>query len=400
MISKRAKALLPSPTLAMAARAKDLAAKGNDVVSLTVGEPDWPTFKTAADAGIQAIQAGKTKYTPAAGIPELRQAVADSYKKQLGITYSKEDVVVAAGAKFVIYSALQCLVDPGDEVIIPAPYWVSYPAMTELCGGKPVFVSCGEKEKFRMSASALESAITAKTKALILCSPGNPTGLCYSEAELKDIAQVLKKHPAVVVISDDIYNRLMFSDQMVAPHLLHVAPELRDRLIAVNGAAKTYSMTGWRIGWGAGPLPVMKAMADFVSQTTSNVASMSQYAALEALKSCDPDVAQARGLLKDKMYSFMKQISAIPGIKVFEPQGAFYLWISIENWLGKTYAPKSTKIKNSKELADLLLDEHFLATVPGIEFGTEGYLRLSFATDNNSLDKAVKRLREFQTQLK
>lgn len=400
MISRRAQLLKPSPTLAMAARARELQAQGKDIVSLTVGEPDWPSFEVAAKAGIEAIQSGFTKYTAAQGIPELRKAVASQTKQQLGVEYADNQVVIGSGAKYILYSALMMLIDPGDEVLIPAPYWVSYPTMVELAGGLPRIVETSAATKFKMSGAQLKNAITNKTKALILCSPSNPTGFQYSKNELQDLAEVLKAHPQVFIISDDIYNRLVFDGEILAPHLLHVAPQLKDRLMVVNGASKSYSMTGWRVGWGLGPLSVMQPMADFLSQTTSNVSSVSQKAALKAVEAGEPDLQKAVQQLKNKKDSFGAALQKVSDFDVMMPDGAFYFWLGIGKLLGRKHQPSGKVLNNSKDVAEVLLDQYFLATVPGFEFGCEGYLRLSFATSEANLKKAAERLTKFAADTK
>lgn len=395
MISKRAQGLKPSPTLAMANRARELQAQGKDIVSLTVGEPDWATFPAANDAGIAAIKEGFTKYTAAHGIVELRQEVAKQYSEMLGVSYTANDVVIGCGAKYILFAGMMMWLDPGDEVLIPTPYWVSYPAMVELTGAIPKFVECDESSNFKLTPEKLRKAITAKSKVLIFASPSNPTGIQYSKEELKKLAEVLKEFPNLYVISDDIYNRLIFTEDKTSPELLHVAPELRNRILVVNGVSKTYSMTGWRIGWGLGPSDLIKPMADFLSQTTSNVTSISQMAALAALQNCDADLAQAKKNLKAKKEKFQASLEKIKGVKVIPPDGAFYIWLDVKNLLGKTHGPSNSKIQNSKELCEVLLNHHFVATVPGIEFGAEGYLRLSFVTSEKNLEKAAERLQEF-----
>lgn len=399
MISSRARLLKPSPTMAMANKARELSSAGKDVVSLTVGEPDWSTCPAACEAGVQAIQEGFTKYTAAAGIPELRKALAEGLAQELGVPVKDSQVVVGAGAKYVIFAALQMTIDPGQEVLIPSPYWVSYPTMVELAGGKPVIVQCPENQNFKLTAAQLDQAITPRTKALILCSPSNPTGIIYTREELEGLAQVLKKHPHVVVISDDIYNRLLFSEDTVAPHLLHVAPELQSRVIVVNGASKSFSMTGWRIGWALCPDPVAKVMADFFSQSTSNVTSITQKATLKALECVDDEVGKARQVLRRRLELMQAGLGAVPGLRVIEPQGAFYVWLNVEGWLKKTHRPSGRVIESSSDLANLLLEHELVATVPGIEFGAEGYLRLSFATGEAQLQKAVSRFLHFSHQL-
>jgi aspartate aminotransferase len=389
MLSKKALLLKPSATLAMAGKARELAAAGKDVVSLTVGEPDWGTFSLAAQAGVKAIQEGFTKYTAVPGIPELRAAIATQSSAHLQVAYTPKEVCVGAGAKFVIYAALQMMLDPGDEVLIPSPYWVSYPTMVELAGGVSRIATCGAEDGFKLTPAILQESVTAKTKVLILCSPSNPTGLMYTSAEMKALAEALKKFPQLFIISDDIYNRLIFDGKTVAPHLLHFAPELKPRILAVNGASKTYSMTGWRVGWALGPEKLINVMADYASQTTSNVCSISQKAALAAIQNCEPDVLQANQALIEKKNWLLGKMKPIAGFKVIEPQGAFYFWTEVSAFFAKK------GLKDSKDVANRLLEDYLVATVPGVEFGCEGYLRLSFATSQKSLEKSVERFQKF-----
>lgn len=396
-LSKRAQNLKTSPTLFLVAKAKELASKGHDVISLTVGEPDWPTFKAPADAGIEAIQKGITKYTPASGTVELRKAIADKIKSELGLDYSVKEVTVASGAKYIIFAALQMLCSPGDEVIVATPYWVSYPTMIELADGVPHIVECGELENFKITPAQLEKAINLKTKAFLFCSPSNPTGLQYSADELKGLAEVLRKHPQVAIISDDIYNRLVFDGTKVAPHILQVAPDLRDRTILVNGGSKAYSMTGWRIGWATGPERIITPMADYQSQSTGSPSSISQHALMAALKAGEVDIAEVVKKLIARKDAGMKELAAVPQFKVASPDGAFYFWVDIRACLGKTYQDRV--IRTSKDFCDILLDHFFVATVPGAECGTEGFMRLSFAVTEETMKRAVERMKDFVGQL-
>lgn len=398
MLSKRAANLKPSPTLALVAKAKELQAKGHDVISLTVGEPDWPTIETAAQAGIEAIKKGVTKYTAAQGTVELRQAIAAKIREEIGAEYGANEVMVGPGAKFVIFAALQMICDPGDEVILHSPYWVSYPTMIELSGGVPKIVDCGEKEHFKITPAALEQAITPKTKGFLFCSPSNPTGLMYSEAELRGLAEVLRKHPRIVILSDDIYNRLVFDGSKVAPHLLKIAPDLKDRLVTINGGSKAYSMTGWRIGWAAGPGPLIRAMGDYQSQATGAPSSISQAAALAAVKNGENDVLDAVKLLLKRRQTAMAAAERVPGLRPMNPDGAFYLWVDVRAHAGKTHG--STKLASDKEFCDVLLNEYFVATVPGAESGSPGYMRLSFATSEEKFSQACDRMREMVLKLK
>jgi aspartate aminotransferase len=393
MLSKKAQSLKPSPTLAIAAKAKELAAQGHSVISLSVGEPDWDTFQAIKDVGIQAIQAGQTKYAPANGTPQLRTAIAHKTKQLLGVEYSPNEVTVSAGAKMILFSALQVLCDPGDEVLIPAPYWVSYPTMVELVDGVPVIVPSDELTGFKPLASQIEKYVTAKTKVLLLNSPNNPTGMMYSRAEIADIALMLKKYPNIVIISDDIYNQLVFTGEEVAPHLLHVAPELKSRIINVNGASKSYSMTGWRIGWAVGPEPVIKAMSNYQSQTVSCAAPFTQAAALAGLQYCDEEIKKSVEVLRERRNLFVEALNTVKGWRAGLPQGAFYVWADIRELLGRKYQGKT--LETSNDVAAALLDAQKVAVIPGGESGLEGYLRLSFALHERDLNEAVKRIRLF-----
>lgn len=396
-LSKRAQNLKTSPTLFLVAKAKELAAQGHDVISLTVGEPDWPTFKAPSDAGIEAIQKGITKYTPAAGTVELRKAIAEKIKSELNFNYTPKEITVGSGAKFIIFAALQMLCSPGDEVIVATPYWVSYPTMVELADAVPHIVECGELENFKITPQLLEKAINVKTRAFLFCSPSNPTGLQYTAEELKALAEVLRKHPQVAIISDDIYNRLVFDGTKVAPHILQVAPDLRDRTVLINGGSKAYSMTGWRIGWAAGPERLITAMADYQSQSTGSPSSISQHALQAALKTSESDIAEVVKTLIARKVSGMKALSAIPQFKVAEPQGAFYFWVDVRGCLGKTY--QGHLIRTSKDFCDILLEKFFVATVPGIECGTEGFMRLSFAVSEETMSRAIARMKDLIGQL-
>jgi aspartate aminotransferase len=397
MLSQRAANLKTSPTLALVAKAKELQAQGHDVISLTVGEPDWPTLPMAAEAGIEAIKKGITKYTPANGTLELRQALSAKIREEIGVEYGPTEVMVGPGAKFVIFSALQMLCDPGDEVIVHTPYWVSYPTMIELANGTPKIVECDDKVNFKITPQALEAAITPKTKAFLFCSPSNPTGLMYSAAELKALAEVLRKHPRIVILSDDIYNRLVFDGTKVAPHLLQVAPDLKARLVTINGGSKAYSMTGWRIGWAAGPAALIRAMGDYQSQSTGSPSSISQHAALAAAKNSEKEIADVVASLIKRCGSSMRVLSEVPGFQIAKPDGAFYLWVNLKKLLGKKY--EDTLIASDREFCDVLLQKYFVATVPGVECGSPGYMRLSFACSEDSMARAAVRMKELVSKL-
>jgi aspartate aminotransferase len=398
MLSQRALNLKSSPTLALVAKAKELQAQGHNVISLTVGEPDWPTYKVAAEAGVNAIQTGFTKYTAANGTIELRKAIAMRTEADLGFTYNPaKEIAVTSGAKYAIFAALQCLCDPGDEVIIHSPYWVSYPVMAELADAVPKIVDCRAEHNFKLSAERLEQAITPKTKVFLFCSPSNPTGFVYSKEELKAMADVLKKHPRVTIISDDMYNRLMLNGTHIAPHLLQVAPELRDRSILINGGSKAYSMTGWRIGWAMGPEKVIKAIGDYASQSTGAPSSIAQAAAEKALIHSEADIKNTVELLKSRLDAALTRMDQIKDLKVYKPDGAFYLWINVEKFLGRKY--KGEVVQSSAQLGKIYLEDFFVATVPGEEFGEPGYMRLSFATETAKFNEAMDRLQKMIDQM-
>jgi aspartate aminotransferase len=393
MLSQKAKSLKPSPTLAIAAKAKELAAQGHSVISLSVGEPDWDTFHAIKEVAIQAINAGQTKYSPSNGTPQLRTAIAHKTQKLLGVEYSPNEVTVSAGAKFILFGALQMLCDPGDEVLIPAPYWVSYPTMVELVDGVPVIVPSDELTGFKPLAAQIEKYITPKTKVLLLNSPNNPTGQMYTREEIRDIGLMLKKHPNIVTISDDIYNQLVFDGSEVAPHLLHAFPDLKNRIVVVNGASKSYSMTGWRLGWALGPEPVIKAMSNYQSQTVSCAAPFTQAAALAGLQYCDDEIKKSLETLRERRDLFVEALNMVPGWRAGYPQGAFYVWADVRELFGRKYQGKA--MNNSSDVAAALLDAQKVAVVPGGESGLEGYLRLSFALHEKDLNEAVKRIRLF-----
>ena len=397
MLSKKAQKLKPSPTLAIAAKAKELAAQGHHVISLSVGEPDWDTFPLIKGAAIEAIQAGQTKYAPSNGSPQLRTAIAHQTQKLLGVEYSPNAVTVSTGAKFILFAALQTLVDPGDEVLIPAPYWVSYPTMVELVDGVPVIVESDEQTGFKPLAHHIEKKITGKTKVLLLNSPNNPTGQMYTKDELEGIATLLRRHPKIVVISDDIYNQLVFESENVAPHLLHAAPELKARVIVVNGASKTYSMTGWRLGWALGPEAVIKAMSNYQSQTVSCASPFAQTALIAGLQNCQEEVRDHVKLLRERRDLFVEALNGVPGWRSGYPQGAFYVWADVRGIFGKIW--KDQRLNTSNEVATALLESERVAVVPGAESGLEGYLRLSFALHEVDLNEAVKRIRGFTQSL-
>ncbi len=398
MLSKRAQKLKTSPTLFLVAKAKELQAKGHDVISLTVGEPDWPTYTVAADAGINAIKTGFTKYTAAQGTLELRKAIIQRTKVDLSQDYTVQEVTVTSGAKYAIFAALQVLCDPQDEVIVHSPYWVSYPTMVELADAVPRIVTCLEKDNFKLTAEALEKNITPKTKAFLFCSPSNPTGFVYTKDELQKLAAVLDKHPRVHIITDDMYHRLMFDGSHRAPHILDVAPQLKNRTVVINGASKAYAMTGWRIGWAMGPQQIIQALGDFASQSTGAPCSISQAAVLPALLNAESEIKETNVTLHKRLVTAQSEFKSIPQFKVFQPQGAFYLWIDVTWVIGKYF--QGQKVGSSQDFGKILLETFFVATVPGEEFGNPGYLRLSFAIETKRMTEAIGRMKTLVDSLK
>ncbi len=397
MLSKRVSCLKGSPTLALAAKAKELKAAGKDVISLSVGEPDWDTFASIKRAGIAAIEGGQTKYTPAGGTLELKTAIASQTSLDLGLKWTPSEVTVSSGGKYVIFSALQSLLDPEDEVIIPAPYWVSYPDMVQLAGGVPVIATANKSTDFKLNGDTLCRSITNKTKLLILNSPSNPTGEMYSKQELGELAEVLSAHPRVVILSDDIYNRLVFNDEGLAPHLLHVAPHLKERTVIINGVSKTYSMTGWRLGWALGPAELIEAMGRYQSQSTSCASSITQAASVQAIEGAGPELKEALKLLKNRRDFVFNKLSALEGVEVTKPQGAFYIWPDISSFFGKSFQGRT--VSGSHDFSQALLESEMVVTVPGKDFGLEGYLRLSYALGESRMQEAIDRLQRFTASL-
>ena len=383
----------PSPTIAMTNRARELAAEGRDIVSLSAGEPDFDTPENIREAAKAAIDAGHTRYTAVDGIPALKQAICDKFARENGLRYTPAEITVGTGGKQVLYNALMATLNPGDEVIVPAPYWVSYPDMVLLAGGTPVTVECGMDSDFRLTAPQLEAAITPKTKWLILNSPSNPSGACYTAEELNALAEVLLAHPHVWVMTDDIYEHLIF-DGLAFATIAAVEPRLKDRTLTVNGVSKAYAMTGWRIGYGAGPAALIKAMGTLQSQSTSNPCSVAQYAALAALTGPQDYIEESRAVFQRRRDLVVSGLNQCEGITCPKPQGAFYVYPSIEGLIGKTSA-KGTAITDDESFATALLDETGVAVVFGAAFGLSPHFRISYATSDAQLEDAVARIRGF-----
>lgn len=383
-ISNVVGALEPSATLAMAAKAKELKAAGKKVYDLSVGEPDFITPQHICDAAVAAMKAGHTKYTIASGIPELKKAVVDKYKQDYGLEYAPAQVVVANGAKHALHNAFFSTLNPGDEVIIPAPYWVSYAELIKLSGAKPIVVATEENAGFKMTAGQLRAAITPKTRMLLLCSPSNPTGTMYSGAELKAIAEVVLEKDLFVIV-DEIYDKLVYPGNTFVSFPT-LDPELPQRTIVINGVSKTYAMTGWRIGWTLAPADVSKKMGELQSQETSNPCSISQYAAVAALTGDQRCVADMLAEFTKRKDFVSKRIRQIDGLSCPDMNGAFYAFFNVKQHLGRTLG--GVKIETSEQFCLELLAQKCVATVMGSSFGCEGYVRASFATDIRTLETA------------
>ena len=383
----------PSPTVAVTNKARELNAAGKDVIGLGAGEPDFDTPDTIKAAAMRAIEGGQTKYTAVDGIPELKQAVADKFARENGLSYAPSQVSVSGGGKQVIYNALVATLDPGDEVIIPAPYWVSYPDMVLLAGGTPVIVEGRIETGFRITPEALEAAITPKTKWLIFNSPSNPTGAGYDRAALKGLTDVLLRHPHVWVLTDDMYEHIAY-DGFTFCTPAEVEPQLYERTLTMNGVSKAYAMTGWRIGYAAGPEPLIAAMRKVQSQTTSNPCSISQWAAVEALNGPQEFIAERNVAFRRRRDMVVEMLNAAEGIDCPVPDGAFYVYPSIAGCLGKTSAG-GAKITDDEAFATALLDEAGVAVVFGAAFGLSPNFRVSYATSDEALREACTRIQTF-----
>lgn len=385
-LSQRVQQVKPSPTLAVTALAAQLKAAGRDVIGLGVGEPDFDTPEHIRQAGIQAIESGKTRYTAVDGVPELKAAIINKFKQDNQLDYANQQILVSAGGKQSIYNLCQALLNPGDEVIIPAPFWVSYPDMVKLAEGVPVIVTADQNDGFKLTAEKLEAAITNKTRLFFINSPSNPTGAIYSKEELAALGEVLLRHPNIIIATDDIYEHNIFSGKAFS-NILNATPELYDRCIVLNGVSKAYCMTGWRIGYAAGPADLIKAMKTIQSQSTSNPCSISQAASVAALNG-------SLDFLKPMLEAFsarhdfvVKGLNEVDGIKCLESDGAFYSFPNMQGMIDRLDG-----IETDTDLAKYLLDETGVAMVPGSAFGLDGHMRLSFATSMENLQKAVERI--------
>ncbi len=397
LISERLKLIKPSATLAITQKAAELKTRGVKIISLAAGEPDFDTPNNIKNAAIDGIHKGYTKYTNVDGMPELKIAIQKKFERENSLEYNQDEIIVSTGGKQVIYNLFMASLNPGDEVIIPAPYWVSYPDIVLLSGGTPVVVNCNMEHKFKLTSSKLATAITPKTKWLIINSPSNPAGSAYSRQELESLAEILRAHPNICVLSDDIYEHIVFGDFKFS-NLAQIAHDLKDRIFIVNGVSKSYSMTGWRIGYGAGAKMLIKAMTILQSQSTSNPCSISQVAAIEALNGRQDFIKENAKNFEQKRDLALAILSKVKGLECYKPEGAFYLFIECQKLFGYT-TPKGEKISNSEDLVRYLLEYGNVATVHGSAFGLEGYLRISYALSTEQLQQACLNIKDACSQL-
>ena len=397
IISDSLKRIKPSPTIAVTQKAKELKAAGKDVIGLGAGEPDFDTPDNIKKAAIDAIQAGDTKYTAVDGTKDLKQAIVKKFKRENNLNYTIDQITVGAGGKHVIYNLMMATLNKGDEVIIPAPYWVSYPDIVLLAGANPIVIECSEEQGFKLSAKDLEAKITNNTKWLILNSPSNPTGACYSEQEIKNLSQVLKRNPHVNILSDDIYEHITYDNFKF--FTIAQIPEIKNKVITMNGVSKSYAMTGWRIGYAAGDKDIIKAIAKIQSQSTTNPSSMSQAAAVEALNGKQDFIPVRAKAFQERRDFVVNSLNAIEGISCLKPQGAFYVFPNCKGLIGKK-DKSGKKITNDTEFVQSLLENNDVAVVQGSAFGLEGFFRISYATSMEKLEIAMKRIKSFCESLK
>lgn len=398
ILSQRVLNMAESATLKMTQKSRELKAQGVDVISLSIGEPDFNTPESAKQAGIDAIKNNDTHYPPVPGTPVLRKAIAEKLRRDNGLDYQDTDIIVSNGAKQAITNTFLAIIDKGDEVIIPSPYWVSYPEMVKLADGKPVFINTTTEQNFKITAAQLEAAITPKTKAFIFSTPCNPSGSVYTREELASLVEVFKKHPQIIIISDEIYEFIQYEHKHES---MGQFTELKDRLVIVNGVAKGYAMTGWRIGYIAAPKAIVSACNKIQGQYTSGICTIAQAASLEAVKLCPENSDEIKTMLKafrnrrDLLFGLLKEI---PGVKINMPAGAFYMFPEVKSYYGKTDG--KTVIKNSEDLSMYLLFDAHVATVSGGAFGCDDCIRLSYATSEDKLREAMRRIKESLAKLK
>ena len=397
IISDSLKRIKPSPTIAVTQKAKELKAAGKDVIGLGAGEPDFDTPDNIKKAAIDAIQAGDTKYTAVDGTKDLKQAIVKKFKRENNLNYTIDQITVGAGGKHVIYNLMMATLNKGDEVIIPAPYWVSYPDIVLLAGANPIVIECSEEQGFKLSAKDLEAKITNNTKWLILNSPSNPTGACYSEQEIKNLSQVLKRNPHVNILSDDIYEHITYDNFKF--FTIAQIPEIKNKVITMNGVSKSYAMTGWRIGYAAGDKDIIKAIAKIQSQSTTNPSSISQAAAVEALNGKQDFIPVRAKAFQERRDFVVNSLNAIEGISCLKPEGAFYVFPNCKGLIGKK-DKSGKKITNDTDFVQSLLENNDVAVVQGSAFGLEGFFRISYATSMEKLEIAMKRIKSFCESLK
>ena len=388
IVSNSLKRIKPSPTIAVTSKAREMKAAGKDVIGLGAGEPDFDTPDNIKDAAIEAIKRGETKYTAVDGTPKLKKAIQGKFTRENNLSYELDEISVGTGGKQVLYNVFMATLNPGDEVIIPAPYWVSYPDMVLLAGGKPKIVKCSEKNEFKITPDELKKAIGKKTKWLIINSPSNPTGSCYTRNEIEELSKILIKNKNVYILSDDIYEHITYDDFKF--YTIAQIKALKDRTLTMNGVSKSYSMTGWRIGYGAGPKDIIKAVAKIQSQSTTNPSSISQAAAVEALNGTQDFIKTRSDSFKERRDYVVETLNSINGLSCLKPSGAFYVFPNCKKLLGK-----KTKLKTDKEFVEKLLEKAEVAVVQGSAFGLDGYFRISYATSMENLKKALDRIKSF-----
>ena len=397
-LSHSIKRIKPSATMAVTQKARELKAAGKDIIGLGAGEPDFDTPENIKKAAIQAINDGDTKYTPVDGTPELKQAIKAKFKRENNLDYELDEISVGTGGKQIIFNAFAVSLNESDEVIIPAPYWVTYPDVVNYFNGKPIFVQCGEESGFKITPQQLENTINQSTKWFILNSPSNPTGSCYTKNELLELANVLKKYPHVNIMTDDLYEHLIYDDNEFHT-FASIAPELKERILTLNGVSKAYAMTGWRIGYAGGNASLIKAMGKLQSQSTSNPTSISQAAAVEALNGDNSFIAERAKVFKGRRDFLINEFTSMNGITCRVPEGAFYVFPSCKGVIGKV-DESNNKITNDEEFTTSLLEHAGVAVVQGSAFGLEGYFRISYATSDENLKNACDRMRDFLNKLR
>ncbi|RDU36375.1 aspartate aminotransferase [Neobacillus piezotolerans] len=386
-LARRVLALSPSPTLAITAKAKELQSQGHGIIGLGAGEPDFNTPEHILEAAKKSMDEGHTKYTPSSGLPELKKAISEKFSKDQGINYAMNEIIVGNGAKHILYTLFQVLLDEGDEVIIPSPYWVSYPEQVKLADGVPVIVECKENSNFKISPRQLEEAITNRTKAVIINSPGNPTGMVYSKEELEAIGEICLKHN-VLIVSDEIYEKLVYGGNKHVS-IAQISPDLKEQTVVVNGVSKSHSMTGWRIGYAAGNKEIVEAMTNLASHSTSNPTTTAQYATIEAYRGTQKPVEEMKKSFEGRLEKVFADLVSIPGFSCLKPQGAFYLFPNV------TEAVKACGYKDADEFSEALLEKAKVAVIPGSGFGAPDNIRLSYATSLENLEEAIRRIQSF-----